>query len=577
MNLRNIRIDLSHSKANLRIILLAIASPLVPTCYGQAPDLTAEPASIEVKLRAFAVLDQLPRAAGQDRGLTQIPDRPFLTAEESLELKNAAHENLQAVALPQVSTPALTSPLSALLSFFPPDTFDEGSCGNVRFADGGLAVSANYLVEAGTSCVKVLNPSTGAVITGPTSLSAFFGSSSSTSNVRALYDPVNGRFLVTAEDYQNNLMFVAASQTSNPTLGWNIYSFPMAGTCSPGFGDNPKLGQTYQEPGDPEGAIYLSWDIYCSGNGGLSNFVGALSKSLVYAGTPITSINGFQGLSVGGVRVDYVQPANVMNPGDHPRGEFLLNSFNLKFGGGSCVSGCNGVAVWDFFNGIPATGNSQSITGVVVPTTNTYLLPSNAPEPGCAVNTCGPGTGEPVMGGEVTYSAGALFGALNDGMGILAVELEPEVNDAGAVTGVLMRNEICFACGGFTNGGQAYEGAIQPDSERNWVMVYNYSAPGTSGCAPNPNTCIYTSTAFVTRRVTQAQNTLDNNGSILALGQAYYSQVNPQGQNRWADYSAVAPSYGLPNSFWFDAEYVESDGNWGSVVGETAYASPTQP
>lgn len=181
------------------------------------------------------------------------------------------------------------------------------------------------------------------------------------------------------------------------------------------------------------------------------------------------------------------------------------------------------------------------------------------------------------MSGEVTYSAGSLFGALNDGMGILVVELEPQVNDAGAISGALMRNEICFACGGFANGGQAYEAAVQPDSERNWVMVYNYSAPGTAGCTPDPIACIYPSTAFVTRRVTQAQNTVDNNSTILALGQAYYSQVNPQGQNRWADYSAAGPNYALPNAFWFDGEFVESNGNWGSAIGTTAYTSITQP
>lgn len=578
MNVKNTKEYLRRSKASPTIVLLATAWLMVTPCFGQSRDFTAEPASIEGTLRGFAVLGQLPNRVQPARGLTRNPRRSFYTSEQYRQMKAAAHQTLQGLGLPQVSTPAPVSSYtpSAILSFLPPSTFDEASCGNVRFANGGLAVSANFLLEAGSSCVKVLNPSTGAVIAGPMSLSTFFGSSNSTSSVRALFDPVNGRFLVSAEDYQNNRIFVAASQSSDPTQGWNIYSFPMAGTCSPGSGDNPKMGQTYQESGDPQGAIYLSWDIYCPPNGP-SNFVGALSKSLVYAGTPVTTINGFQGLSMNGVHVDGVQPANVMNPGDHPRGEFLLNSFNLRFGGGSCVSGCNGVVVWNFFNGIPASGSSQSITGVIVPTANTYYLAPNAPQPGCAVNTCGPATGETDMGGEVTYSAGSLFGALNNGMGILAVEVEPEINDAGAVIAGLMRNEICFACGGFANGGQAYDAAIQPDSERNWVMVYNYSAPATAGCVPDPTLCIYPSTAFLTRRVTQAQNTVDNNGSILALGQGYYSQFNPQGRNRWADYSAVAPSYGLPNTFWFDGEFAESNGTWGTAVGEAGYTSSTQP
>jgi len=77
--------------------------------------------------------------------------------------------------------------------------------------------------------------------------------------------------------------------------------------------------------------------------------------------------------------------------------------------------------------------------------------------------------------------------------------------------------------------------------------------------------------------VTEAQNTVENNGAILALGQAYYSQINPQGQNRWTDYSAIAPGYALPNSFWLDGAYAESNGGWGTVVAETEYTSPTQP
>jgi len=576
LNLKNMKTDLKHSKASLGLIFLTTLWLAVSPSSAQSPDLTAEPASIEGTLAGYVTLEQFPKGTPQPGGLTHVLDRQLSSARESRKGKNAAHQNFQGLALPRTSASALTSPsvLTAMLSFFPPNTFDENSCGHYRIANGGLAVSANYMVEAGTSCMKVLNPSTGAVLAGPTPLSKFFGSSSNTASARALYDPVNGRFLVSAEDYQTNLIYVAASQTSNPTLGWYIYSFPMAGTCN--AGDNPKMGQTYQEAGDPQGAIYLAWDLYCPPNGP-SNFVGAISKTLAYAGAPVTSINGFTGLSVGGVHVDYIQPANVMNRGDHPRGEFLVNSFNLRFGGGSCVSGCSGIAVWNFYNGIPASGSSQSITGVVVPTANTYYLPPSAPQPGCAVNSCGPTTGQPVFGGEVTYSAGSLFGALNNGMGILAIELEPEVDDSGNLTGGLMRNEICYACGGFGNGGQAYDAAIQPDSERNWTMVYNYSAPGTAGCTPDPNTCIYPSTAYLTHRVTQSQNTVDNNGTILALGQAYYSQVNPAGQNRWSDYSATAPNYALPNSFWFDGAYAESNGSWGTVVAETGYTSPTQP
>lgn len=567
------KVDLRHGTSGAGVMLLAAVLLPIRPCMGQSHSFSAEPASIDATQQGVAVRKDFPNVTPPVSS-TNTLERAPLRPQAERQLKESANAQAMATTQQSSSAPAAPSTVASILSFFPPEAFDEGSCGDWRISNGGLAVSANYLVEAGTACVKILNPSTGAVIAGPTPLGNFLGSSADTASARALYDPVSARFLVSAEDYNSNTIYLAASQTSNPTGAWNIYSFPMNESCS--SADNPKLGQTYQEPGDSLGAIYLTWDIYCPPNGP-SNFAGAISKTLAYSGSPIPSINGFQGLSMNGAYVDFVQPANVMNPGDHPRGEFLLNSFNWHFGGGSCVNGCNGVVVWDFFNGIPASGGSQSITGVVVPTANTYYLSPNAPQPGCSVGTCGPDVEEPVMGGEVTYSAGSLFGALNDSMGILAVELEPELNDSGAVTGAILRNEICFACGGFSNGGQAYNGAIQPDSERNWLMVFNYSAPGTTGCTPNASTCIYPSTAYVIRRVSQAQNTFDSTGSILALGQGYYSQFNSAGQNRWSDYSAVGPNYAIPNSFWFDSEFAESNGNWGTVVGQNGYTSPNQP
>jgi hypothetical protein len=550
-------------------LLLAICA-----AAQQSQVLTARRATAEGRLVTSTELRGLPKITEQFTWLKHNA-RPLSFFPETLTgLKNSVRGSIPSPAIVQNPGPSIspdTPPAS--LSFLPPATLEQNSCGNVAFPDGGLAVSSNYLLQVGTSCIETLDPHTGALISGPSSLASFFQSSANTGYARALLDPVNARFLVVAEDYRYNRVFLAASQGSNPTLGWNIYSFQMA-TCRGGSGYFPMLGQTYAEPGDSAGGIYLSWDVYCPGVG-ITNFVGALSKSLVYAGAAISSINGFAGLSMNGQLVDTVQPANVMNPLDRPRGEFLVNSFNYNFG--FCATGCNGVVLWDFYDGVPGNGGAQSISGVVVPTANTYYLPPNAPQPGCAINTCGPHTGLTNIGGQVTYSSGALFAAFNDSMGILALELEPFVSDSGAITGAFVHNEICFVCGGFSNGGQAYYGTIQPDSERNWVMVYNFSAPGPAGCMPDPVTCVYPSTAFVTHRVTQQRNTVHDSGVVLALGQSFFRQINSQGQSVWEDYTVIAPNYMTPNSYWFDGEYAEGNGNWGTVVGQTGYTSPIQP
>lgn len=540
----------------------------------------AYPTKVQGRFEGIAIAKDLPTVSSPNNIRTTLEENEADdSASERLKLQAYAQEQAQTVGLPETVAPldvaVKTGTISPFQTFLPPNTVSQSSCGGVLVPDGALAVSPEYLVEVSNSCFKVLNPNTGAVLAGPTMLNSFF-STTTIDDDRVLYDAVSQRFMMSGDDHIRNLIFLAVSQTSNPTEGWYKYSFSAAGSCNPGNGDFPSMGQTLQEAGDPLGAIYLAWNIGCPGYG-IEVFVGAISKTLAYAGKPISHIDGFQALSINGTNVDSVQPVNVMNPGDHPRGEFLINSFDQNFGGGWCASGCNGMVIWDFYNGVPASGGSQSLTSTVLPTTNTYYLPVNAAEPGCAVNSCGPNAGPPIVSGQATYSAGSIFGALNDSRGILALEIEPYVNDAGAITGGRKRNEICFACGGFSNGGSAYYGTMQPDSERNFVMVYSYSAPGTAGCTPNSSSCIYPSAAYVSHRVTQPQNTFPDQGLILQLGASYYHQTNPQGVNRWGDYSAAAPSYSKANSFWVEGEYSINSSSWGKAVGLTAFTSPAGP
>lgn len=553
-------------------LFLILSVWLVPTDRMQGG---AHVASARGRLEGVRVMRNLPLASPvhPTARLLQENDSDSGTSLERVSQHTILPAGLAQTIAPQLAVQAGT--IAPLQTFLPPSAIDQPKCGGLLVPDGALAASPSYLLEASNFCFKILNPTNGAVLAGPTLLQTFFGTTE-ISDERTLYDPVNQRFIMIGDDHARNLIFLAVTQSANPTQGWNIYSFSAAGSCSPGNGDFPSLGQTLQEPGDPKGGIYLAWNIACPPNG-LQVFVGAISKTAAYAGQAISKINGFQGLTINGTHVDSVQPVNVMNPGDHPRGEFLINSFDQYFGGGWCTNGCNGVVIWDFYNGIPASGGSQSLSSTVLATTNTYYLPVNAPEPGCAVNTCGPNAGPPIISGQATYSAGSVFAALNDAKGILALEVEPFVNDAGVISGARKRNEICFACGGFSNGGSAYYGTIQPDSERNFVMVYSYSAPGTAGCTPNATTCIYPSAAYVSRRVTQAQNTFPDQGTILQLGNSYYHQLNPQGVNRWGDYSAAAPNYAKANSFWIEGEYSENATDWGKAVGQTAFTSPSGP
>lgn len=530
------------------------------------------------------VLKDLPQITPREMALWPRAVRPPMTGlseEEYKELKEHALQ-LGGPAAPEV--PEETPPHEAITSgilpmtpgtsrtFFPPNTLQQSVCGAIP-SDMGLAANTSYVVQVVNRCITVLSPTSGLPFTGfPKSLNTFFGlpAGHNIGDPRAIYDWLANRFIVIAEDFSTNpaTLALAASQSSNPTLGWNIYTFAMgsAGQC----GDFPTLGQTLNEAGDTKGAIYVGFSLFgCSSPFPLlSNRVFFLPKTPIYAGSRFTSFFVGSNFVVGGNLVDTIQPANVMNRTDRPRAEFMVNSFNINFGGGNCRFGCNGLVVWAVFKGVPPSGGSPSISGVVIPTANNYFFPQDAVQPGCTSGSCLIDTGDTRISGGVNYSAGSLYATVNTGRGILWWETHPTLNDAGAITTAEIRNELCFACGGFMGGGQGYFGTIQPDAEGNFTMVYNFSSAGTNNVFPG--------TAFLSRRVTQARNTLRDSGFRVA-GQAFYQQLDQFGRNRWGDYTGTAPSGQTPPSYWFSGMFSQTTGRWGTVIGRNGYTAVTQP
>jgi|RhiMetdeSRZDD1v2_1073273.scaffolds.fasta_scaffold38762_4 hypothetical protein len=494
--------------------------------------------------------------------------------ERALQRGGLAAPGVPEEAPPTVPGEANTSELltpGTSRTFFPPNTLQQSVCGFIP-SDMGLAANATFVVQVANGCITVLSATSGAPFTGfPKSLSKFFGlpEGDTIGDPRAIYDSLANRFIVIAEDFSTTpaTLALAVSQSSNPTLDWNIYTLAMgsAGEC----GDFPTLGQTLNEAGDARGAIYVGFSVFsCASGAFLDNVVFFLPKTPIYAGVGFTFFFGFNFVA-GGNAVDTIQPANVMNRTDRPRAEFMVNSFNINFGGGQCSSGCNGLVVWAVFGGVPLSGGSPSISGVVIPTANNYSFPADAVQPGCTSGSCLIDTGDTRISGGVNYSAGSISGTLNTGPGILLWEVHPTLDDAGAITTAQIRNEVCFGCGGFTGGGQAYYGTIQPDAEGNFTMVYNFSSAGTNNVFPG--------TAFLSRRVTQAQNTLRDSGFLLAAGRAFYQQLDRFGRNRWGDYTATAPSGLTPPSYWFSGMFSQAISSWGTAIGRNGYTAVTEP
>ncbi len=435
--------------------------------------------------------------------------------------------------------------------------------------DQGLAVNQSWVFEMVNACVAVYDKAGNLQAGFPKTLDAFFGlgASSFTYDPRAIYDWANNRFIAIATMSGSTIrprILVAVSQTSNPLGGWNIYRFVgPAGTDVGELSDFPQLGQD-------RSAVYVSFNRFSAGLSFVDARLMIIPKSKLYAGLS-TGYFWFYNFNVGGVTFDTIQPANEFSPSDHPRAEFLLNSYNIRFGGGQCsTSVCNGLIVWAVSNPLAA---QPEATGIIIGTENNYSLPPDASQPGCTACII---TNDVRISGGVTYHAGSLFASLNTasesaaGAHVLWFELQPVLNDNGSscgtsnlcpdIVGARMLNEDCYECG---SDGDWYYATLQPDLENNVTMVFHYS---DSSDAPS---IVYTS-----RRAAYTANLMHDAGQYLVAPMASYA-LSPR---RWGDYTATAPDLSANGSnVWFAGEFSNDAGAWKTAIGHNSFNSIAYP
>jgi hypothetical protein len=260
-------------------------------------------------------------------------------------------------------------------------------------------------------------------------------------------------------------------------------------------------------------------------------------------------------------------------------------SRNINFGGGQCTAGCNGLVVVAISNALFVTGTpGVEISGATVATANTYRFPPNALQPGCTSPTalCAIDTGDTRIHSQVTYANGTLWGSLNTKRSgnntatVLWFQLRPYLNDNNAwctgsflnkcpdITGVDILNEDCYFCGGRGNSGSDWFGVPVSNSEGDVTMVANYSDLNT-----------FPGVFYVSRRVTQAKNTMHDVGVFLRSGDAFYQLLDSVNRNRWGDYNAA--QLDTSNTFWFAAQYARTGNSWGTRIGRNAFTLRTQP
>jgi hypothetical protein len=527
-------------------------------------------ASRSVKLFREVVLDQVaaePQVPdAQSAGtLATVPFRSGVSQDQLRALK----EGMTLERAPAESAPVADSPRS-----FGGGAETPGASANfdgltnlnaLSPSDMALAVGSTYVLQATNSSLAVYSK-TGVIQAGfPKSLKAFLGLASGfLFDPRALYDSVKKRFIIVIDRDMgvsaSSKFYVAVSKTSDPRGAWWIYTFTYGG--SDDFGDFPTLGQDSQ-------GIYTCFNTFSNTTGGFTgNKCFLLPKASMYAGAGI-SYWWQSGFNVGGTLVDTLQP---VNSNGLPRAEFMVNSYNINFGGGQCVSGCSGLVVWSISNpfGFASGGPGPVFKGVTLSTT-TYFLPPDADAPGC---TGCVSTNDVRISGTPVYRAGSIFASLNTKVangtqnvsGIKWFEIAPRLNDNG--DGVTCTGAFINKCAWITSAslkqqglhyyggsGSAWFGTLHPDSENNIIMTFNYSDSAT-----------LPETAWVGRRVTQSPSAFHDTGFFLVAGSGSVTTGI-----RWGDYTATAADPSNASKIWFSGMYNNSTNNWRTRIGASGY------
>jgi hypothetical protein len=278
-----------------------------------------------------------------------------------------------------------------------------------------------------------------------------------------------------------------------------------------------------------------------------------------------------------------------MNKADTPRAEFFVSSLNFLASG--CTGGCNTLVIFALSNPLDLTGTGPEVSLVLQPTVSTFFFPPGAQQPGCSSGPCLIDTGDVRISGEVTYAAGALYGALttngtSGGAGAaryLWFKVHPFLNDSdprctGAflnrcpqIVGAEELNEVCnFCTSAFSSSGAQYYPTVQPDPEGNVTVVANFSDSGT----------LFPSSGYSSARVTQALGVMHEVGlTALQFGLSLYNTSSFTGRNRWGDYTATAPDLTSATSpaFWFAGESSKTATSYRTAIGRNAYTGVVQP
>jgi hypothetical protein len=168
------------------------------------------------------------------------------------------------------SKPADPPPVPDIRQSYDGIDFLGSNCGCLP-PDTNAAVGNNFVVETVNVQIRVFDKKTGAILLDK-SLASFFGAPSG-GDVYVVYDDIANRWYVNAFDSDIAGLFLAVSQSGDPTGGWNVYDLRQ------GIGGFPD----YAKPGFNRDAIFISYNDFRSG--GAAATVVSIDKKAILAGT----------------------------------------------------------------------------------------------------------------------------------------------------------------------------------------------------------------------------------------------------------------------------------------------------
>ncbi len=219
-------------------------------------------------------------AAEKDKPQSDF-NRSGLTHDQYRELKElAANRTEETVGAQDADlTPATRAPSPLIMSF---DAI--GAQGGVP-PDPIMAAGRSHVVAVVNSHYQVYDK-TGAALTGVIAVDDLFATVPQcigTFDPFIDYDEEADRFVMGMDDFAGNDSYfcIAATQTGDPTGAWNVYSFRSDVMV-------PTTGSDFPHMGIGLDAVYISANMFNDGGGYSHIRVWAVSKTDLYAGTPLT-------------------------------------------------------------------------------------------------------------------------------------------------------------------------------------------------------------------------------------------------------------------------------------------------